>query len=252
MDPPPKDNILNSMYQLWILGALDNTGALTPLGKKMVEFPLDPPLAKMLLAAEELGCSNEVLTVVSMLSVPSVFFRPKVRRARSSRAEHVCHDNERLSVGRSVWLGWAWSRPPAAATATTALRPWLIPVGASDAPCPAGSFAAHIDVPRRTDSLTALAPHETSLIVASGHSPSRRDRPPMRSLPRTSGASDTKRRACALVAGPGGGVGQRAGEVLRARVGPLHAAQRVPAVEEQQLPRRLVRAALHPRQGRAR
>ncbi len=26
MDPPPEDNILNSMFQLWILGALDNTG----------------------------------------------------------------------------------------------------------------------------------------------------------------------------------------------------------------------------------
>lgn len=26
MDPPPRDNILNSMYQLWVLGALDNTG----------------------------------------------------------------------------------------------------------------------------------------------------------------------------------------------------------------------------------
>lgn len=28
MDPPPEDNMLNSMYQLWILGALDNTGAV--------------------------------------------------------------------------------------------------------------------------------------------------------------------------------------------------------------------------------
>ena len=26
MDPPPQENILNSMYQLWVLGALDNTG----------------------------------------------------------------------------------------------------------------------------------------------------------------------------------------------------------------------------------
>lgn len=30
MDPPPEDNMLNSMYQLWILGALDNTGAAAP------------------------------------------------------------------------------------------------------------------------------------------------------------------------------------------------------------------------------
>ena len=41
MDPPPEQNLQNSMYQLWILGALDNTGQLTPLGRKMVEFPID-------------------------------------------------------------------------------------------------------------------------------------------------------------------------------------------------------------------
>ncbi|KAI8103676.1 hypothetical protein M9435_005010 [Picochlorum sp. BPE23] len=86
MDPPPQENIANSMYQLWILGALDNTGSLTKLGRKMVEFPLDPPLAKMLLVGEEMGCSNEVLTIVSMLSVPSVFFRPPDRAEESDAA----------------------------------------------------------------------------------------------------------------------------------------------------------------------
>ncbi|GKA02425.1 pre-mRNA-splicing factor ATP-dependent RNA helicase DEAH7, partial [Tanacetum coccineum] len=44
---------------LWVLGALNNVGGLTPLGWKMVEFPLDPPLAKMLLMGEELECMNE-------------------------------------------------------------------------------------------------------------------------------------------------------------------------------------------------
>ncbi|KAG9144614.1 hypothetical protein Leryth_010816 [Lithospermum erythrorhizon] len=86
MDPPPQDNILNSMYQLWVLGALSNVGNLTDLGWKMVEFPLDPPLAKMLLMGEQLECLNEVLTVVSMLSVPSVFFRPKDREEESDAA----------------------------------------------------------------------------------------------------------------------------------------------------------------------
>ena len=46
-----QENIMNSMYQLWVLGALDNTGGLTSMGQKMVEFPLDPPLAKMLLVS---------------------------------------------------------------------------------------------------------------------------------------------------------------------------------------------------------
>ena len=75
MDPPPQDNILNSMYQLWVLGALDNTGALTDLGKKMVDFPLDPALSKMLIISEKLQCTVETVIVVSMLSVPNVFFR---------------------------------------------------------------------------------------------------------------------------------------------------------------------------------
>lgn len=77
MDPPPQETIMNAMYQLWILGALDNHGKLTETGRKMSEFPLDPPLSKILLVAEEMGCSKEALTIVSMLSVPAIFYRPK-------------------------------------------------------------------------------------------------------------------------------------------------------------------------------
>nr|KAG5707205.1 hypothetical protein BaRGS_017889 [Batillaria attramentaria] len=86
MDPPPQDNIMNSMYQLWVLGALDNTGALTPLGRNMVEFPLDPALSKMLIVSVDMGCSADVLTIVSMLSVPAIFFRPKGREEDSDAA----------------------------------------------------------------------------------------------------------------------------------------------------------------------
>ena len=49
------------MYQLWILGALDNTGSLTTMGRQMVEFPLDPALSKMLIVSCEMKCSAEVL-----------------------------------------------------------------------------------------------------------------------------------------------------------------------------------------------
>ena len=52
----------------------------------MVEFPLDPPLAKMLLVGAELGCADEVLIIVSMLSVPSCFFRPPDRAEESDAA----------------------------------------------------------------------------------------------------------------------------------------------------------------------
>jgi len=42
---------------------------LTKLGRKMAEFPLEPPLSKMLIASVDLGCSDEVLTIIAMLQV---------------------------------------------------------------------------------------------------------------------------------------------------------------------------------------
>lgn len=92
------DNLLNSMYQLWTLGALDNTGQLTDLGRKMVEFPLDPTLSKMLIRSVEMECSSEILTIVSMLSVPSLFFRPK------GREDEADARREKFQVGFNLKL----------------------------------------------------------------------------------------------------------------------------------------------------
>ena len=44
----------------------------------MAEFPLEPMLSKMLIMSTHLACSDEILTIVSMLSVQNVFYRPKV------------------------------------------------------------------------------------------------------------------------------------------------------------------------------
>lgn len=86
MDPPPQDTITTSLFDLWALGALDNLGDLTPLGKTMTAFPMDPSLAKLIITAGEYGCSEEMLTIVSMLSVPNVFYRPKERMEESDAA----------------------------------------------------------------------------------------------------------------------------------------------------------------------
>jgi len=42
---------------------------------QMAEFPLEPNLSKMLIMSVHLNCSDEVLTIVSMLSVQNVFYR---------------------------------------------------------------------------------------------------------------------------------------------------------------------------------
>ncbi|CAF4372713.1 unnamed protein product [Rotaria socialis] len=107
MDPPPQDNLMNSMYQLWILGALDNTGSLTQLGRQMVEFPLDPALSQMLITSVGMSCSSEILIIVSMLSVPSIFFRPKGKEEESDakREKFQVAESDHLTF-LHVYIQW--------------------------------------------------------------------------------------------------------------------------------------------------
>ena len=78
MDPPPAETLLRALEQLYALGALNDRGELTKLGRRMAEFPLDPQLSKMLVASDKWACSEEMATICAMLSCGgAVFYRPK-------------------------------------------------------------------------------------------------------------------------------------------------------------------------------
>ena len=62
------ETLMRALELLNYLGALDDNGDLTSLGSMMAEFPLDPQLAKMVIASCEHNCSNEILSVTAMLS----------------------------------------------------------------------------------------------------------------------------------------------------------------------------------------
>lgn len=68
MDPPAPETLMRALELLNYLAALDDDGNLTDLGAVMAEFPLDPQLAKMLIASCNHNCSNEILSVTAMLS----------------------------------------------------------------------------------------------------------------------------------------------------------------------------------------
>jgi HrpA-like RNA helicase len=53
MDPPPSETLMRALEQLYALGALNDKGELTKLGRRMAEYPLDPMLAKMICASEK-------------------------------------------------------------------------------------------------------------------------------------------------------------------------------------------------------
>lgn len=114
MDPPPVQTLIVAMEQLYALGALDDEGLLTPLGRKMAEFPLDPKLSKMLLASVDLGCSEEILTVVAMLCAESIFFRPKEKQMEADQKKAKFHqpegDHLTLLAVYEAWKNNKWAR----------------------------------------------------------------------------------------------------------------------------------------------
>lgn len=100
IDPPAPETLMRALELLNYLGALDDEGELTDLGRQMAEFPLDPQLARLLLASAEHGCSNEVLSIVSMLSVQNCFLRPNDRRkaADDAKANFAHPDGDHLTL----------------------------------------------------------------------------------------------------------------------------------------------------------
>ena len=100
MDPPPVQTLIAAMEQLFNLGALDEEGLLTKLGRRMAEFPLEPQLSKMLLTSVDLSCSDEIITIVSMLSVQNIFYRPRDKQglADQKRAKFYHPDGDHLTL----------------------------------------------------------------------------------------------------------------------------------------------------------
>ncbi|GAB1319295.1 DEAH-box ATP-dependent RNA helicase prp22 [Madurella fahalii] len=92
MDPPPVNTMLTALEELYALEALDDEGLLTRLGRKMADFPMDPPLAKVLIASVEKGCSDEMVTIVSMLNLLQIFYRPKEKQHVADQKKAKFHD----------------------------------------------------------------------------------------------------------------------------------------------------------------
>lgn len=111
MDPPPVATMVGAMESLHALGALDDEGLLTRLGRKMAEFPLEPNLSKMLILSVDLGCSEEILIITSMLSVENPFYRPRDKQAQADMRKAKFHqaEGDHLTL-LAVYKGWEASK----------------------------------------------------------------------------------------------------------------------------------------------
>ncbi|XP_057474549.1 probable pre-mRNA-splicing factor ATP-dependent RNA helicase DEAH2 isoform X1 [Actinidia eriantha] len=100
MDPPAPETLMRALEVLNYLGALDDEGNLTKLGQIMSEFPLDPQMGKMLVVSPEFNCSNEILSISAMLSVPNCFLRPREaqKAADEAKAKFAHIDGDHLTL----------------------------------------------------------------------------------------------------------------------------------------------------------
>ncbi|HEX9078904.1 MAG TPA: ATP-dependent helicase HrpB [Desulfuromonadaceae bacterium] len=68
LDPPPGAALAVARRLLGELGALDDSGRITPLGSAMAGLPLHPRLARLLLRSREIGCPGLGCDLAALLS----------------------------------------------------------------------------------------------------------------------------------------------------------------------------------------
>ncbi|MBX3359634.1 MAG: ATP-dependent RNA helicase HrpA [Phycisphaeraceae bacterium] len=105
---PPDDRLIRDGYDtLFELGAIDDAGELTGLGRELSRLPIDPRIGRMILAAREEHCLTEVLVIAAALSVQDPRERP-MERAQEADASHArFRDPQSDFVGYlRLWAHW--------------------------------------------------------------------------------------------------------------------------------------------------
>jgi len=99
-DPPSPESLMRAIETLHYLGCLDESGALTEVGRQAAHFPLAPELARMLVSAPTHRCCNEALSIAATLSVGPVFLRPSGshKAADEAKARFVHADGDHLTL----------------------------------------------------------------------------------------------------------------------------------------------------------
>ncbi len=94
LDPPSSRAVADGYALLAELGAVDEEKNLTAVGNELARLPLDPRIARMLVAAREERCLAEVRTIAAALSVQDPRERP-LDKAGAADERHACFADDR-------------------------------------------------------------------------------------------------------------------------------------------------------------
>jgi ATP-dependent helicase HrpA len=104
IDPPEAKRVRDGEQSLLELNALDAHGRLTETGKRLARLPVDPRIARMLLAAHENGCLYEVIVIAAFLSVQDPRERP-LEKAQAADEKHrrFAHQKSDFITVLNLW-----------------------------------------------------------------------------------------------------------------------------------------------------
>jgi len=101
IDPPSRDSVAAAFRSLAGLGAISSPTEITPLGREMLKYPLDPEHARILVASFELGCTAEIIDILSLVVTGSVFLdraQDSRETAAAARAKFIHRDGDHLTA----------------------------------------------------------------------------------------------------------------------------------------------------------
>ncbi len=124
VEPPDRRNVTDGVNLLTELGAIradDPTRPrLTQLGRRLARLPIDPRLARMIIAAEKNGCVREVIVIASALSLQDPRERPEEFRAQADQAHARFKDETSDFI---TWLNlWTYLRTQQRELSSSAFR----------------------------------------------------------------------------------------------------------------------------------
>ncbi len=100
IDPPDPRMVRDGYKLLEELGAVTTSGKLTAVGRQMTRLPVDPRLARMILAAGQGGCLAEVLVITSALAIQDPRERPAEKRQQADQS------HARFRDAKSDFVAW--------------------------------------------------------------------------------------------------------------------------------------------------
>ena len=100
IEAPPSRAISDGYQLLQELGAVTDERALTPVGNELAKMPLDPRVARMIVAARDEGCLKEMLVIAAALTVQDPRERPQEKQGTADAA------HKKFADEKSEFLSW--------------------------------------------------------------------------------------------------------------------------------------------------